>query len=118
MTGFAVQYPMFQPAMRLITGVTASSTATVTTSFDHDYLAGLEVRLYIPVGFGMVQANHLVGTILEVPTTSSFIVSIDTSSFDPFIFPSPVPWYINSYPLVVPIGEINSTLLQSTRNIL
>lgn len=118
MPGFAVQYPMFQPAMRLITDITNYKTALVITSFDHDFLVGLVVRLYVPRGFGMTQANQLVGTILEVPSTTSFMVSIDTTDFDIFITPAPVPWYIGIYPMVVPIGEVNSTLLQSTRNIL
>jgi hypothetical protein len=66
----------------------------------------------------MVQANHLVGIILEVLTPTTFMISIDTSSFDTFNYLDPAPWYISQYAIVVPVGEQNSTLLQSTRNIL
>lgn len=113
---YAVADPRYQPAMRIITALTNANPASVTTSFDHDYLSGLIVRLHIPKGYGMLQAHQLVGTI-TVTGTTTFTIDIDTAQFDSFTTPSGDPWYINSYAQVVPVGEVNSSLLQATRNV-
>lgn len=118
MPGYAVQDPIYQPAMRLITGITAADPAEVTTSFPHDYLPGLIVRLYVPPLYGMFQADGLTGTIMTVGSSTTFTININTTSFDPFVIPSPEPWYSYEYPMVVPVGEINSSLDQATRNVL
>ena len=115
--GYAYQNPTYQPAMRLITSITQGYPSLVTTSFDHNYQTGDIVRLFIPFGFGMVQADNLVGTITVTgPTT--FAIDIDTYNFDPFVpVPGPTVFPI-AQPQVVPIGEINSKLSQATRNVL
>ncbi len=118
MPGFALENPTYQPALRLINNITNAPNALVTTSFDHDYLPGLIVRLLVSSEFGMVQANQLVGTILSTPALDSFIIDINTSNFDVFSAPIPEPWYVNDFPAVVPVGEINSSLNQATRNVL
>jgi hypothetical protein len=112
----AEQYPTYKPAMRIISAITNDYPATVTTSFDHLYLSGLIVRINVPNGFGMVQANQLYAPI-TVTGATTFTVDIDTTGFDPFadsiVFPS-------SYQRasVVPIGEVNESLLQATENVL
>lgn len=113
----AVQNPTFQRAMRLISAITNSNPATVTTSFDHDYGTGDIVRLNIPRWFGMTQANKLVGTI-TVTGSDTFTIDIDTTKFDTFVIPSPVPWYVDSYPSVTPVGEVTSKLAGATQNTL
>ena len=120
-----VQYPTFQPALRVITAVTNSFPVTVTTLLMHQYQTGLIVRLIIPTGFGMVQANQLEGDITVLNDTQ-FTMNIDTTNFDPFTIPSLV--QINGYyfvsggnvgpATVVPVGEINSLLTESTQNVL
>ena len=117
----AIESPTYQAAMRIINALTLAGNATVTTSFDHDYLVGLIVRLLIPSEFGMIEANNLVGTILSVPGSDSFVVDINTRGFDAFVLASaavPLPWYINDYATVVPIAEKSAKLNQATRNVL
>jgi hypothetical protein len=115
--GYAYRFPTFQPAMRLVTAITRAFPAQVTTSFEHDYLTGLIVRLVVPDGYGMVQANGLIGTI-EVNSTTTFLIDIDTSYFDPFVIPpDPSPMVI-TVAQVIPVGEVNSQLIQATRNVL
>ena len=114
---YAVSDPIYQPAMRVITAITNANPAAVTTSFAHDYLDGLIVRLHIPTGYGMLQANELVGTV-TVTGATTFTLDIDTTAFDAFTSPVGSPWYINSYASVIPVGEINSLLTQATRNTL
>jgi len=118
MPGYALVSPTYEPALRLISDITNATNTVVTTSFDHGYLAGLIVRITVPEEFGMRQLDKLVGTIIEVPTSDTFTLDIDTTLFDVFNFPDPEPWYINTYPSVAPIGEINSSLIQATKNVL
>lgn len=109
----ALADPTFQPAMREITAITNADPAQVSTSFAHDYLSGLVVRLYIPEGFGMEQANELTGTI-TVTGASTFLIDINTIGMDAFA----VPAGNLQLALVVPVGEINSQLNQATKNVL
>ena len=109
--------PIFQPAMRLISAITNSNPAQVTTTFAHQYRSGLIVRLDIPVPDGMQEANGLTGAIV-VDSTTTFLINIDTTTFSPFsIPPSPGP-FDDTCAQVVPIGEINEQLDQATRNVL
>lgn len=114
---YANPNPIFQPAMRLVTAITNSIPAQVTTSFRHQYEDGLIVRLDIPPACGMQEVNGKVFAILvDSPTT--FLINIDTTTFSPFsIPPSPGP-FDDTCAQVVPIGEINEQLDQATRNVL
>jgi len=114
---FEYSNPTFQRAMRLISAITNAYPAQVTTSFDHEYETGDIVRLNIPRWYGMVQANKLVGTV-TVTGATTFTIDIDTSDFNPFNVPAPVPWYVDSYPHVTPVGEISANLGGATKNVL
>lgn len=112
----AQQYPVFQPAMRIISGVTNAFPAVVTTTFAHQYGTGMIVRLNIPPGFGMVEANGLKGEIIVTGSTT-FEIDIDTTFFDVFDAPSSYP-FSYQYAQVVPVGQINELLRFATRNVL
>lgn len=109
----ALQYPVFQPAMRIITDITNGFPAVVTTSFPHQYLTGTIVRLVIPPFYGMVQANQLFGDIVVLNDTQ-FSIDIDTRLFDPFVIPTPQQQFAQS----VAIGEVTETLDAALQNVL
>ena len=112
----ALTDPIFQPAMRIISAITNSYPATVTTTFDHDYITGTIVRLVIPPGFGMVQADALSGPIVVTgPTT--FTVDLDTTYFDAFVIPVAFPLSYQ-HAQVLAIGEVNAILTAATDNVL
>jgi hypothetical protein len=101
--------PDYTPAMRLISALTNGYPATVTTTFDHGYVTGTIVRLFIPKPCKMVQANQLSGTITVTgPTT--FTIDIDTTNFDVFFKPPDVTVnpHDDTCAQVMPIGEISS----------
>lgn len=106
--------PVFYPAMRIITAITNDFPASVTTSFAHGYGSGLIVRLVIPLGFGMQQANDLFGCI-TVTGTTTFDIALDTRYFSPFVVPVSGPASLQSAQCV-PFGEINNTVYQATVN--
>lgn len=109
--------PTFQPSMRIITAITNSSPAVVTTSFAHNYKSGTIVRLDIPPADGMQQANQLSGPILVISPTT-FSIAFDTSSFDIFAIPGSPPPYVNTCAQAVPIGEVNEILTAAVQNVL
>jgi len=112
----AQQYPVFQKAMRIISDITNAYPASVTTTFNHQYVTGMIVRLNIPAGFGMLEANQLYGPIIVTGDTT-FTIDIDTTNFNAFSAPVSYPESYQSAQ-VTPIGEISSTLKAATQNVL
>jgi hypothetical protein len=115
---YADPNPTYAPAMRLVSAITQATQAQVTTSFAHGYLSGLIVRILVPdLVFGMVQLDKQEGKITVIDDTN-FTIDIDTTHYNAFTIPGTIPYYIESYPQVVPFAEINSSLAQAVRNIL
>lgn len=83
-----IEPQFYQPRRFVISDIALGQTTLVTTSTDHDYVIGQQVRLIIPAIFGSYQLNETFGYVLSIPTTSSFVVSIYSIGADAFI-PSP-----------------------------
>ena len=69
----------------------------------------------------MYQANQLVGTVLTIPTPTTFTLDIDTTYFDPLVIPTipnPPPQIAYQSPQVVPVGEVNNLLTGAVQNTL
>ncbi len=116
MSILAYQSPVFKPAMRIVSGITNAFPAAVTTTFSHGYLTGIIVRLVIPLGYGMVQANQLSGTIVVTGATT-FTINIDTRYFSTFVTPDSAPENLQSSQCV-PFAEDNATLQNAYQNVL
>lgn len=115
--GYAYTRPVYQRAMRLVTAITNAFPAEVTTSFDHGYETGDIVRLMVPYGWGMIQANGLLG-VITVTSSTTFTIDIDTISFDVFTIPPDPSYHVISVAQVVPVGEVNAKLSSATMNVL
>lgn len=109
----ALTSPVFTPAARVVTNITNGFPAIVTTSFSHGYMDELIVRLLVPYGWGMTQANQLFGDIIVLSPTT-FSVSIDTTFFGAFVTPA----IQLQMPQVVPFAEDNDTLINAVQNVL
>lgn len=111
---YAVRFPAFQPAMRIVTAITKTNPAVVTTSFAHQYNSGIIVRLDIPLANGMQQMVGTAALPVTYPITvlspTTFSVPVDSRQFEAFVN--------NECCCVVPTGELNSQLTDATRNIL
>ena len=114
----AEQNPTFQRALRLISAITTSNPATVTTSFDHDYETGDIVRISIPKGYGMTEADKFSGKITVTGSDSFIVDDLDSTRFSTFSIPGAIDWNIGKYPSVIPIGEISANLGGATQNTL
>ena len=115
----AQNYPVYQPAMRVIGFIndSGSSLTRVVTTIPHQYKAGIIVRLNLPVGYSPQGLNQKVGTIVDIIDATSFHVDIDSSQLEDFSSPNSFP-DDRQYAQVTPIGEINSKLEYATRNVL
>ena len=77
----------------MITAITQSAPMVITVSIAspsteaNTYIVGQAVKLYVPITYGMFQANGLVGTIIAI-SGSNFTLNLDSSLFDAFVVPS------------------------------
>lgn len=107
--------PVFQPSMRIVQAITTANPASVTTTFDHDYITGTVVRLDIPAGFGMKQMNQKTGAI-TVTGLTTFNIDIDSTLFEALLVFASWPSRAASFPHVVAIGSENDTLKPAVVN--
>jgi len=114
---YAHEFPTFYPAMRPVDSITRTDPVVISTSFDHNYVTGTIVRIYVSKEYGMPQIDKLFGAI-TVTSSDTFTMPIDATLFQEFVIPVPIPDKTNSYPHVVPIGEINSILTAAVQNVL
>ena len=112
---YAYPNPVYGPAMRLISAITNSTAASVTTTFAHGYVDGTIIRFDIPPACGMQQINQLTSPIL-VTSPTTFTVTIDTTQFAPFIVPVGLGPFIDVCSQSVAIGESNDTLKAAVVN--
>jgi hypothetical protein len=114
MPSVALESTTFAPALRQISAITQANPAVVTTTFDHGYITGTIIRLYIPLTHGMQQAQHAFSSITVLGDTTFSMDSLNTITFDAFVLPAPEIQFAQC----VPIGEINSILRAAFVNIL
>jgi hypothetical protein len=112
-TGESIIPARYEPKRYVITAITQAANAVVTTSIDHDYNIGGIVRLYIPDGFGMHQADQKAVTIISV-TSDTFTTDLDTRLFEAFSVPVTATQSAQS----VPVGEANERLTSAQFNTL
>lgn len=105
----------YQPSRFVISAITESLTTTITTSVDHNYVVGQQVRLVIPAPYGAYQLNGLQAMVLSIPATTQVVLNIDSRLFDAFIS-SPV--FVTgqnlSVPQILAIGDNNSGQINSS----
>ena len=80
------------PSSLEITAITQSNPMVLTVSVNpvtasNTYFAGQYVKLTIPFGYGMQQANGLVAKITDV-TGSNITLNVDSRNFDAFSEPA------------------------------
>jgi len=105
-----------------ILSISNTNPAVVVTTYDgitaaaNDYIDGLIVRIVVPEWFGMQQINGLSG-IITIISPTSFSITIDSTSFDPFAIPTQHPNNLLNSAQVVPIGEQTAIITGSFVNV-
>ena len=116
---YANPSPAFQPALRLISSITQTNPVGISTTFDHNFVSGTIVRIYVPLSlvYGMPQIDKLFGPI-TVTGADTFTMPIDGTLFDALVIPGVDAAHTYAYPSVVPIGELTSILTAAVQNVL
>lgn len=106
-----IEPQFYQPRRFVIEDITLGATTTVTTTTDHDYVIGQEVRLIIPAQFGCYQLNEVLGYVLSVPSSDSVIININSlRNVDPFISATAT----TASPQILAMGDINQGAINSS----
>jgi hypothetical protein len=100
-----IEPQFYQPSRFVISAVSLGQTTSVTTTVNHNYKIGQEVRLLIPAKFGCFQLNEVTGFVLSIPSLTQVILSINSQvNVDPFINAT----VTTSAPQILAIGDINN----------
>lgn len=101
-----IQPDFYQPSRFVIENIALGQTTIITTTEDHNYVIGQNVRLLVPSVFGSYQLNETQGLVVSIPAADQVEVSINSSvGVSPFILSS------STYPSVaqiLAIGDINN----------
>jgi len=93
----------FRPSRFVISAITLGVTSTVTTTVNHNYVIGNNVRLIVSALNGARQFNGQEGLVIAIPNPNQVTLNISSVKYDPFITASPA-----SASQIVAIGDINS----------
>lgn len=100
----------FVPKRRLISNVTISTTAEVTTTEAHGYETGYVVRVFVPAAYGMSLYQQ---ATIAVTGANSFLTNIDTSSQLPFVPPTFTPGGVGfTDAQVIPMSGVEDNALR------
>jgi len=106
----SIEDQFYQPSRFDISSMTLGQTTEVTTTTDLNYVVGQEIRLIIPPPFGAYQLNGKTGIVLEVSSSDTVILNIDSSqNVDAFVAATIVsPVFGYSIAQIVAIGDVNT----------
>lgn len=104
----SVDLTNFVPKRREISAVTNAIRAEITTTEDHNYEVGQFVRLIVPEAYGMA-LNFVQSQILSIPTSTTFIVNVDTSNLLTYTTPTFPPAFTESHCVPISGEEDNNT---------
>lgn len=99
---------LYVPYLGFVSDVVVGATTTVTTSVDHGFVVGQEVRLTIPSNWGMVELDALTGFVLSIPSANEVVLDINSTGFTAFAFPTSADVATGSdFPQVYSVGDQN-----------
>jgi hypothetical protein len=99
-----IEPQFYQPSQFFISAIALGPTTTITTTVNHNYVVGQEVRLLIPGSFGSYQLNEQTGFILSIPAPNQFVLNINTTmNVDAFISSS-----ATTQAQCVAMGDVNT----------
>jgi len=103
-----IEPQFYQPRMFFISSISLGVLTVVTTSIDHDYVIGQEVRLIIPNKYGSRGLNEKKAYVVSIPSPNQVTLDLDSNGVDPFI-PNPtyLPFESKTLPQIIAIGDIN-----------
>lgn len=111
----SIEPQFYKPSRFVISNVSLGPTTIVTTSIDHNYVIGQQVRLIIPRSFGCYQLNESTGYVLSIPSTTEVEITIGSIvNVDQYIASSS---QIESAQILA-IGDLNMGIISSTGRVI
>lgn len=108
----AIKSTYYQPRRYVISNVTFNGiNTTITTSADHDYVVGQNVRLLFPIFYGCTQLNNKEGIVSSIPASNQVVVEIESYDVNAFVSS---PSYAPTSAQILAIGDINSGAINSS----
>lgn len=99
-----IEPQFYQPSRFVISAIALGTSTTITTTVNHNYVLGQEVRLLIPSSFGSYQLNEQTGFITSIPAPNQFVLNINTIvNVDAFISSS-----ATTQAQCVAVGDVNT----------
>src|SRR5580658_9461393 len=74
----------YEPSQFFISAITRGWMTTVTTTVDHNYVVGQQVRLVIPPSFGIRQLNEESAYVYSIPAANQVVININSTNYDAF----------------------------------
>ena len=109
-TNFPINANYYKPSVFFISNITFGSETNITTTVNHNYVIGQQIRLTIPPTYGAQQLNEQTGFVNSIPSANQVVVSINSQVVDPF---NASPSYGPTLPQIVAIGDINTGSINS-----
>lgn len=103
----------FRPRIFDISAISIGLTTTITTSINHDYPIGQQVRMTIPPSFGTRGLNEKSAYVISIPAPNQIQLNIISIGYDPFILSS-----ATTKAQIAAIGDINSGAINSDGRIM
>lgn len=98
-----IQPQFYQPRRFIIEDIDLGQTTTVTTTQDHDYVIGQQVRLLIPSSFGTYQLNEQTAFVIDIPALDQVVLDISSVGMDAFVLSN-----ATTVAQILGIGDVNS----------
>lgn len=98
----------YTPFICDISAITQETFPLVTTTIDHAFVIGQQIQFFIPPQWGMRQLNGLKGYVISIPASNQFVTTVDTSTFDAFVTPTPPAFVVIDPAQVAGIGDVNT----------
>jgi len=114
MNNFPINSEFYEPSRFVISSILEGIVTVVSTTVDHNYVIGQQVRLLIPVCWGAYELNNKIGYVLSIPSAKEVVISIDSFGASPFILINPHPNFTQNAQIIA-IGDINNGHINQTR---
>ena len=103
---YPINADYYEPSRFEITDITRGRTTFITTSVEHNYTIGQQIRVLLPSEFGMYQINNQQGMVVDIPATDEVEVTINSSFYDPYLSATST-----NVPQIIAIGDFNSGII-------
>lgn len=115
MTNTVISYPIpayqnvpinpqfYQPSFFFIDDIIRGETTLVTTTEDHNYAIGQQVRLIIPPSFGIIELNNQTAFVIDIPASDQVELDIVSKFMTAFKTSTAA-----TQPQILAIGDVNS----------